>query len=419
MIPRRIMQWGFMLVTLIGAYSPGRSDPQLDEFGILLEPRVVLGAVLCGVAVLTFVARPQRIGATTSQWMWYFGFAAVHILVLASALWSSTPWMLDQQVKDLLLLLVFMFTYVQLFGREPEYAVQTLFASSIALSVPFLALMLSAAGSGEWSGAGGIGMARLFGLATIAIVYDHLRTGRRYGLLLLPALAAGIMVSGSRAALLALIVALAFLFLRRKRVQNGRRGSWTVRVVAAALALIGTVAFFLTPLGLGIIEGFLVSNLTPASRELGAPEAIYLADRDVIFKHAFSTAVQHPAAGLGVGSYRGPFGEEYPHNLLLTYAVDAGIVAVGLLLAFIVHFGWRSLRARADWSVGAATAGMFLLVASLFAGSYYDARVFWFMSFALTAAGAVQWAGVRLPTGPVALFQLRAGAVPGAARGNS
>jgi O-antigen ligase len=216
------------------------------------------------------------------------------------------------------------------------------------------------------------------------------------------------MLSGSRAAFLALLVALAFLFVRRKRVGHGRRASWTVRITAVVLALIGTVAFFLSPFGLTIIEGFVISNLAPASRQPGAQEAIYLADRDVIFQHAFSTATQHPAAGLGVGSYRGPFGEEYPHNLVLMYAVDAGIVAAGLLLAFIVHFSWRSLAARAQWGVGAATTGGFLLIASLFAGSYYDARVFWFMSFALTAAHAVRRPGARPPAGPIALHS-RAG----------
>jgi O-antigen ligase len=154
--------------------------------------------------------------------------------------------------------------------------------------------------------------------------------------------------------------------------------------VTALLVVIG--GFLLTSVGLAVVQGFVASNLVSISSSGQPSSGIYLADRDVIFNDALRTFMTAPLTGLGIGSYRGPFGEEYPHNLLLMYAVDAGAVALLLLLAMVGMFIVQLLRARTASAVGVAAVGVFVLVAAMFAGSYYDARLFWFMSFALLTA---------------------------------
>jgi hypothetical protein len=408
---RRVLQWMFMAVASIGAYSPARSNPDLEQFGLLLEPRVVAGAFLLALGTLSFLSREGPMRATIEQWLWWAGFIAVHLLILVSSTWSMDPWMVEPQIKDLLLLATYVVVFMQLFGREPEVAVRMLFIASIILSFPFLALVLLG-GFGEESGnAGGIGMARLFGLASIAGAYFHYTRGSKFALFMLPILAAGIMLSGSRAALLALVFAFAYLFMRRGQLKRKDDGRWGIKLLGIFAVLACVVGFFLTPFGLTILEGFIVSNIAPAARAPGAPEAIYLADRDVIFQDALMQIVDHPLLGLGMGSYRGPFGEEYPHNLLLLYGTDAGVGTMLILMGFMAHFLWRALRSRCDWAIGAAAAGLFLLVAAMFAGSYYDARVFWFMAL-LLASPAARGQGNRAGVGEhMALVPAAAGRV--------
>ena len=389
------MQWLLMVVAMAGAFSPARFVPSLEELGFLIDPRVVFGVPLFSVGLLSFVARNEEARASPKEWLWYGGFFAVHALVLSSYVWAQSPWVAREQMTDLLLLLLFIMTFAQLFAGQLQLAVHMLLVSSVLLSLPFLALSLAvfAASSfdvvsiGFAGGMGGIGMSRLFGLAAIALVFFYLKTGRRLQLLMLPLYAAGIMISGSRAALLALAVALGFLWWRRKAVRPRASGSSLGHLVAILIGGLALAGFFLTPFGFTILEAFVLSNFVGGEAAAGA-DGIYLADRDIIFQHAARTFLDDPLNGIGVGSYFGPVGEPYPHNLVLLYGVDAGIVPVLILLAFIATFVMHSLTCREDWTVAAATVGIFILVASLFAGSYYDARVFWFMSLTLIIASA-------------------------------
>jgi O-antigen ligase len=399
---RSLLRHMFIAVALVGAFSVQRLAPGLEDLGPLAEPRSVIGALFAGFALLGWSAGAGRGGGGRVLAFLIFGFVSLHALVACSYFWAFDPWFAPQQLEDLSILVLSVFGFVALFGDDPLSAVRISIRVAIWLAIVVEALWAVSGFEQGAYGIGGIGAARLFGVAVLAASFLRYRSGRVSYLFILVPLLGGMLVSGSRATLLALLPALGVVWLGRVRIAGGAVRGTTREVVGVIFAIAAIVVLALIPAGSEVFDQVVLSIFGPPGGSGGA-QGVYLADRDVIFSHALSTFMESPISGLGVGTYRGPFGEEYPHNLLLAYAVDAGIVAVLMFSGLLLCFAFLAFRARSPLEIFAVAFAVFTLVASMFAGSYYDARMFWFMFAALAMQagfgnGAGRGAGRPFPS---------------------
>lgn len=375
---------------MVGAASLGRLNSDYANLGMLGEFRFAfLLAALALSGVYAIVSRsPWR--SSRSTLLWLMGFVALHVLVIGSWTWAVRNEFSDMQAYEIGLLLATVLLCSYLFYSAPERTAVLILAVLYAFGCSLVAASLLVSGGFEGGvtqvGAGGIGTARIHGLAVIAAIYFAMKSGHTRWLVPVPFMLAAMLASGSRAAVFALVPALIFLAWRRPRaaVRTRPRARWLTLAIIFALPVI----FFATPIGRPILLAFVVGNFVGG----GGPEAsstLYLADRDVIFVHALQAFLDRPLLGNGIGTYLGPYGELYPHNMLLGYAVDAGAAA---LLGCCILIGWgfyRVLFARSSAAGVVGASAIFYFAASLFAGTFYDARFVWvFLLLAMALADA-------------------------------
>lgn len=338
--------------------------------------------VLALLAALESLSRRQPVRLNRHVLWWLVLVYGLHLLVISSLAWGPGDEFAWRQSYELLLLLVAFTLTSQLFKNEPAYGLSLLlwiFAGTALLFSGFAVLMSGRlVGELPMLGAGGIGAGRVLGMGALALLYAYLRYGRAFFLLPIPPLVAAVLLTGSRAAALALALSLIALLLLESRIARlpARRHKRGSVVKALALSTVLVAGFLATPYGREIAVNFVLSNTLSeaAGSDVGG---LYLAGRDVIFVDAWQQFSHNAYGGLGLGGYRGPLGELYPHNMLLSYAVDAGFIA---LIGALVALAWAVIvliRARSQLANMALVGASFFLVASLFAGSYYDARFVW------------------------------------------
>jgi O-antigen ligase len=177
--------------------------------------------------------------------------------------------------------------------------------------------------------------------------------------------------SGARAPIAALILAAPLLVLRLHVPQRPLSAWFSITAVLVASSSLALLA-----------NSWLAAVIAVFRRSVfgvtaGGGGSLYLADRDVIFLDAVRQFVAAPIGGIGLGSYRGPFGEEYPHNIILNYAVDGGVLPL-LLMGAIAAIGVsRLFLTRVPEAYGSLCMSAYFFGGSFFAGSYYDARGMW------------------------------------------
>lgn len=377
-----VLRLGYFVTLIVGGASLARLNEALVELGALGELRFV-GILLVATAVaLVLLALPPRRPLPVYAGAWIALLVLLHVCVAVSWLWSDRTTFSDTQLYELTLLGAVLWLAVVLCRHDPAGAIRMLMLVFyvVALSFTVVASGLMGEPAGELSalGAGGIGTARVLGMGVLAAALFAVESGRRAWLLPVPAMLAGMLLSGSRAAILALVLSLVFVWARRgviaaaERRHQGRFVSLAQFGVAAILV----AGLLLMPYGKSLMTSFVQSLILGSSDEVVGPQ-VYLADRDVIFADAWSQFLSHPLGGLGVGSYTGPFGELYPHNLFLGFAVDAGFLAVALCLGLLVYGMLRPASSRFGLTQAALAGALFFTIASLFTGTYYDARFVW------------------------------------------
>jgi O-antigen ligase len=305
----------------------------------------------------------------------------LHGFTLLTWWWSTKTDFSILQCYEIGLLLSALLVAYYVFKGEPQRSLRLIFIAFGGLAIGFslVGFLLSGAVSGEITvlGAGGIGSARLLGMAVIVSLLLFFRTSMVRYLVLTPVFLLGMMLSGSRAAILALVASVTVLWIFRKKLAGrgiavGARPIWVF--IAFNLAMAG--AIFAIPSTREAVVAFALSNISGAAP--GATgSGLYLADRDTIFLSAWNMFSDNAMTGSGLGTWVGPFGEVYPHNLALNFAVDSGVVSLvgfGLLVTLPMI---RLLRTHDTFAIGALASAVFFLVASLFAGTYYDARFVW------------------------------------------
>ena len=232
-------------------------------------------------------------------------------------------------------------------------------------------------------------------------------SGRRWAIAALPAFLLGAVLSGSRGGLLGLFVVglvLAVPMLRRlpARIVWGS----LLTTVVAAVVVVTTVPS---------LRGFVQARFVDQTLEQR-----YGSGRGQIYVDVLHIATGHPVVGAGLDSYYALIGRfqefQYPHNLVLATVADGGVVGLVLLVAAVVSMT-RAVRRDQEGRIVSPlllAAGWFVLIASMFSGTYYDSRFAWlFLVLAMVAPapstaptrgrGArrdVTWWSETLPEGP-------------------
>lgn len=348
-----------------------------------IDLRVVGGAgVLFGALMLGGV---PSLPAARHRSLFVGAFVAWLTLLVLSSAWAPLEARVNGALLSLAAMAVTVLGMAFIVRRVPDRALRwwwwLLYGSSVIYTFGGLALgTLSAQGRLTVFGTGANIYGRVVALgvvAALALVYG----GRRSWMVFVPvpAMLVAVLLSGSRGALLSLVVALlvAVWLASRHSPPRQRRALWLLIAFAGAAFARWGWPLVSEMVQTRIIQASIVDR--------------YSSGRNVIAQEALKLIEAHPFVGVGLDGFWGEsgrtFGAQYPHNLILETAVDAGVVAV-LLLLIALGAGFRSayMAGRVRENIG-AIAALFMLVSAMFSGSLYDSRFLW--AFLLVGAEEV------------------------------
>ncbi|TYB38701.1 O-antigen ligase family protein [Micromonospora sp. AP08] len=357
------------VVALAGRFSLDRAGLPIPGGGDLRKP---LCAALLGVAILWQVIRTTR--GEAGPWPRLFlAFSALVGFQLLAALWAPWGARVDQATWDLVFLWVLVLVTVAFSAGDPRRAATVLLVLMLVAGVVYAvgALQAGPQSQGRYSAFGGGPnvFVRVVSLGVIASVTLALRSRRWWLLLPLPLLGAAAVLSGSRGGLVALVGAavIFFVFFARRR----------------ASILIGTVLVGgLVSWTVWTAIGETVTSVAATRYSSTGIESSDFSARPELLSAAWEMFLSHPLTGAGLDSFNATVGIGYPHNYLAGLAAETGVIAVGLLVFAICRW-WRDGR---PWSaapkeqIGCAVGAIYILLASMFSGDYFDTRFFWILA---------------------------------------
>lgn len=373
----------FIFGMLVGGFSLARLSPRFTDLGLFGEVRLIATISAAFLAALAAQGRSGHMASSQSTVIWVIAVCGLHCVALLTWIWSERTDFAAQQFYELTLLIAALLIAYHIFGRDPERVLRMLLFAFWGLAVIFclLGILLSGAISGDLAalGAGGIGSARLLGMGVLFSFLLFLRTNKVLNLVPVPIFLMGMMLSGSRASVLALVFAILLLWMCRAKIaKSGVVGGRRAVLLFALFSVAMLAVAIAVPASRAALIGFALSNITAAGGGVsGSGSGIYLADRDTIFLTAWESFSANLLSGSGIGTYVGPFGESYPHNIALNFAVDGGVLCLAGFAVAVIWPVMRIIKVEDTWAIGALSAGVFFLIASLFAGTYYDARFVW------------------------------------------
>ncbi|MET8908563.1 O-antigen ligase family protein [Micromonospora sp. NPDC004551] len=377
---------GLFLVALAGRITPDRAGISIGVDDL----RRPACAVLLTAALIWQAEQWAR--GTARPWPRFFhAFTALIAVQILSALWAPWGARVETAVWDLVLLWVIVLLAATFTAGDPRRAARTVLVLMLAAGLIYAVAGLHAGpqlqGRVSAFGGGPNVYVRVVSLAAIAAVTLAVATRRWWLLLPVPVLGAAAVLSGSRGGLVALVgAATAFFvfFLRRRRTT----------VLAATLLLGGAAGWAVWQ-----VMGASFVTLAATRYNAGMLEANGYSERPELLSIAWQMFREHPVAGAGMDAFNAATGMGYPHNLLAGLAAEAGILGVGLLL--LVIYQW--CRDGRPWSVvppeqvGCAVGAVYVLLASMFSGDYYDTRFCWIL--AVVAVARTRPRPRRWPTG--------------------
>jgi O-antigen ligase len=367
----------FFLSTLAGGLSAARFDPAYERLGLLGEARVWFLVALFGILGCCGLVRGRSAPRSPDGVAgWTITVVVLHVYLACSALWAPDPLAAWSQVADLILLILLLIVTLRVFSNVPapnvELFLRLFFWTSLLLLVGAVPSYLADLGELSSLATGAIGLSRTAATGALVAVYFWVKTGRVRWLMAFTPLVLGVLFSGSRNVALALVFAtLLFLVTARKRL-----GPRALRVGLVGVAAIAGVGLALIPALVDNLFRFWAS-LAIVGADRVTLETLYVADRDILFGEAWRLFGEAPTLGIGLSGYTQVTGEVYPHNLVLNIAAEGGIVGLVLLLPPLVLLVMRWPLPKDLHHLVALSLGTLYLVASMFAGSYYDARLAW------------------------------------------
>jgi O-antigen ligase/polysaccharide polymerase Wzy-like membrane protein len=213
---------------------------------------------------------------------------------------------------------------------------------------------------------------RVMALAILATLVLAVAQRRHWTLVGLLPFLYGAYMSGSRGGLLALAVAVVVGGVPLlRRTSSATLGTVTLGGLTVALL----VPFVYDPAWFRFLQERFIEETLQEGYDSGRGE---------ITERALQLFSEHLWVGAGLDGFyvlQGPLRTfEYPHNVLLASAAEGGLVGLLLVLGAVVA-GCLSLHGRTPLdtsALGFALAALFVLVASMFSGDYYDSRLLWF-----------------------------------------
>lgn len=198
-------------------------------------------------------------------------------------------------------------------------------------------------------------------------------------------LTAGLIVSFSRAAWLALLIGLVnyLIFLGRARLKN-----FVSKLLPTALIAVVTIALFAVP-----YYYLLWPRLTGQSRL----EQISATERIVDFKEAWPLIIQHPLIGSGLGTYGLALEKQFPeelvwyyqpiHNTFILLAAEIGLIGLAILIWLVILLAKASCRETEKKLVATAVVAALVILLffdhwllSLHFGIIFSAAIFGFLT---------------------------------------
>ena len=361
--------------TLAGHFTLSRAGIEVPLFDDVRVP--LFAALLMSYALEARYARIRTHTGTRSLLavMAFIGYQAL------SVTWAPAAAKIGPALGDLVAITVLVLVYVALaeWDRDRVVAV-TLGCFHLTAWVYFLAAAsgLSPSPTGRWAAPGGGPnvFVRIMVLGMFACVYFYLRSGRKLVWLLgMPAFLTGAVASGSRGGLAALVLT---LILAAPAVLPGMRSRGGVKPV---LLVVGLLVVGWLVAGDSIMT-FVEQRFLAATLQQG-----YTSSRDILFRAALAMFLERPFLGGGIASFAElanlGIGEKYVHNLALAVAAEGGVVGVLLLLnaLYLLRREYARVPAarRTTECRMAAYGAIFVGIACMFSGDYYDARQMWIL----------------------------------------
>lgn len=381
-----VIRLAYIILIIAGGGSVARLYPEFGEYKVFLDLRFVGFLIITFILIISLMVGSvglKNAPLNSSGRIWFGLYFLLNIFVVVSTFWVDVSPHEYAQLAEVFALIWASVIFLALFYSRLDLAVTMLLAVGYYISLLAIIIYVVFLDGIEHmlgeDGVGGIGIARIGGIGTIAGVAYFLLKHKAIYLIPLPLFFGAVLFSGSRGTLLGLAFALFILFLKR-RVLIGGGFSSLLNSSTKTLHIIFSVAV-VSVLGFVYFNTFFEYFL-PSIFVGGDSPVIYLADRDEIFSDAWRQLLENPVFGVGLGGYEtieGEFGW-YPHNILLNYAVSAGGLALSL---FVFTAGWALYlmwNCASPLCVLATSVAVFNLIFAQFAGSYYDARLFWFMA---------------------------------------
>lgn len=384
-----------LLLQLLGRFDLGR----LGFAAYASVDLRVVGAILISIVLLPWWFTLQK--APDSQRLMaglLAGLGAFLVYLIGSTIVFGMDFATNALVVDLLLVGYLTFLMLLPFTIDAQHAAGVLLSALVVVAVLYLV------GSGpdpvapgrlSAFGGGPNVFGRVVGFGAIAAVgLVAMRRGRALLPVVALALLAGVVMSGSRGAMLATALGLVIVLV------PSLRSFVTPLGIVAVLAGLGTFA---------VLFGDRVRAVFQERVVYLTFEQGYTSGRGVLTDTAVTMANDSPVFGNGLGSFGRWIGqpENYPHNLVLQVVTEGGLLGLLLLLgslvpAFVVMARSFTRSAEVRTMVGLTAL---VLVASLFSGDYFDARLLWAFAYAgaLVASATSKTsgsAGARRPPWP-------------------
>lgn len=356
------------VLALSGRYPVGQTP--LGDYGIddLRAP----GCLALSLAVLLWHANQRQHGRRQPWPRSALLLCALIGLQMLSALWAPSDARLGRALWDLTALLVLVAATAVLSAHDPVRAARVLLILLLVTATVY-ALSALAAGpqdQGRYAAFGGGPniFARVTSLGIIATAGLAAATRRWLLLLPLPVLTAATILSGSRGALVSLVIAATvfFLLFARRRF-----------IVLAGTLVIGSLVSW----AVWILAGTHLVAVSERRYSLADLERSGYSARPGLLSEAWAIFVDQPYTGAGLDSFQSRVGIAYPHNFLAGLAVESGLTAV-LLAVIVILCWWREGRpwaTAAKEQIGCAVGAVYIATASMFSGDLYDTRFCWIL----------------------------------------
>lgn len=378
---------------LLGRWTPDRlfADATLSDLFWVVK----IGALL---VIALVAALPNRL-ARDRRTPFVGLFIVLMGYVFASYLWNpSTLPYADGKLADLAFNFALIVAVAAGLSREPmRNAFWVMLIAALGLmaviGVVTLPSAVATADQGRLSvlGGGPNIFGRNMGLLFIACLYFGLNNARFRIVCagLAGAALIGLIGSGSRGGLAAFLVGVLALFALDPA---SRRFVLTRPLIILAFFAVGGAALLVADVG--IIAEIGTERIVEQTLEGG-----YLSMRDILFQWAWDFWLEAPAFGNGLGSFALVTPLEYPHNILMEFLCETGIVGLLLFLAlFLSSTARQFVSANPERGLLLAVVAL-LFVAAQASGDFVDSRLlFLFLLYPVTVAAASR---VRVTFRPV------------------